>query len=239
MKIDEVLCTACEQCIPYCPMGAIFLEGDMVKISQDECVECDICRRAGVCPVDALYQPELKWPRTLRSAFSNPLVSHPDTNVPGRGTEEMKTNEVTGRFRRGYAGIAVELGRPGTGARFYDVEKVATACAKLGVRFEPANPVTFLMEDRRTGKLRPEVLNEKVLSAIVEFDLELQKVPEVLKALKEVAKEIDTVFSLDLVCRAEPDGSLPTVDAAKSAGFEVSLNGKTNVGLGRPLKEDG
>ncbi|WP_198468620.1 hypothetical protein [Acetomicrobium sp. S15 = DSM 107314] len=35
-----------------------------------------------------------------------------------------------------------ELGRPGTGTRFYDVEKIAKACAAFGVEFEPQNPVT-------------------------------------------------------------------------------------------------
>ena len=55
---------------------------------------------------------------------ATPLKIHPETRIPGRGTEEMKTNEVTGRYRRGMYGMAFELGRPGVGARFHDVEKV-------------------------------------------------------------------------------------------------------------------
>ena len=66
-------------------------------------------------------------------------------------------------------GIAIEMGRPGTGTRFYDVEKVAMAVAKVGVHFEPHNPVTKLMIDETTGKMKDDVLNEKVLSAIVDL----------------------------------------------------------------------
>jgi len=98
---------------------------DTVEINFDECVECGVCRYSDVCPTDALTQQEMEYPRILRSQFSNPLVSHPGTGVPGRGTEEMKTNDVTGRFKRGMAGVAIEMGRPGIGTRLYYVKKVA------------------------------------------------------------------------------------------------------------------
>jgi NAD-dependent dihydropyrimidine dehydrogenase PreA subunit len=238
MRINPDLCIACGSCVPYCPMRAITLE-DHAAVNEDECVECGICVRARVCPVDAFEQPKLEYPRILREVFSNPLVTHPGTNVPGRGTEEMKTNDVTGRFRRGHAGIAVELGRPGTGTRLYNVEKVAMAVAPFGVKFEPKNPTTQLMVDRSTGKLRDDCLNEKVLSAIVEFDCREDQVVPILEAIKKVAKEIDTVFSLDICSRVAEDGTIPTEELARRAGFTPSLNGKTNVGLGRPLaKED-
>jgi len=35
-------------------------------IDEDECVECSVCLRSGCCPTEALYQPELVWPRTVR-----------------------------------------------------------------------------------------------------------------------------------------------------------------------------
>lgn len=239
MYIDQEKCIQCQKCIPYCPMRAIAYNAETgkVEIDQEECVECEICRGCN-CPTGALTMPKLEWPRILRSQFSNPLVTHPDTNVPGRGTEEMKTNEVTGRFKRGQAGIAIEMGRPGTGTRLYDVEKVAMAVAQVGVHFEPHNPVTVLMADKNTGKLRDDVLNEKVLSAIIEFDIPQEKIVPVLEKLKEVIPEIDTVFSLDLACRLEEDGSNPAVELARKAGFTPSLNGKTNVGLGRPLAKE-
>ena len=81
----------------------------------------------------------------------------------------MKTNDVTGRFPFGFAGVAVEMGRPGVSTSFRDLQTVAMAIARLGVEFEPANPVTELMADRKAGKIREEVLDERVLSAILEL----------------------------------------------------------------------
>lgn len=240
MLIDKEKCIKCGMCIPYCPMGCISKTEEGVVINTDECVECEICRNAKVCPRDALYMPKLEFPRTLRSQFSNPLIPHPDTGVPGRGTEEMKTNDVTGRFKRGKAGIAIELGRPGTGTRLRDVQTIAMAVAPYAKNgFEPHNPVTVLMVDKKTGKLRDDVLDEKTLSAIVELEVDQTDVLPVFDALKEAQKNISTVFSVDLACLLEPDESCPAAIIAAEAGYKLSLNGKTNVGLGRPLfKED-
>jgi hypothetical protein len=149
----------------------------------------------------------------------------------------MKTNDVSGRYRHGRAGIAIEMGRPGVGTRFRDVQKVARALAPLGVRFEERNPLTDLMADKSMGTFGDDILDEKVLSCILEFDLSLQMVAPVLARLKEVAKDIDTVFAVDLISIVEKDGSIPTIDAARRASVEVSSNGKTNVGLGRPLAD--
>jgi len=237
MRIDETKCTGCLKCIPYCTMGAISKVPNrrLVAIDEDECVECGVCIRAKVCASGALYQQPLEWPRTLRATFSDPLVEHKETGVAGRGTEEMKTNDVTGRYGPGRVGMAAELGRPGIGARFYDVEKVARAVASLGLSFEPQNPVTFLMTDKSTGKMRGDVLNEKVLSAIVEFEADLSQVPAIVAKLNEVAGEVDTVFSVDLTCLVDPDGTVPVEKIDLSTlGRSLSINGKTNVGLGRP-----
>ena len=204
-------------------------------IDEDECVECSVCLRSGCCPTEALFQPELVWPRTVRKNFSDPLKIHPETRIPGRGTEEMKTNEVTGRYRHGMYGMAFELGRPGVGARFHDVEKVATALAALGIAFEENNPVTKFMVDRKKGRINPEVLNEKVLSAIVEFMIPADRLPEVLAVLDRVAQEIDTVFSGDIITRIGEDGSVSYVKEIGDRGRFLSINGKSNVGLGRPL----
>lgn len=240
MRIDPELCTACEMCLPYCPMGAIFMSDEGVAIiDRDKCVECGVCLRSAECPVDAFVQEELSWPRSMRAFFSDPLTVFSETRLAGRGTEEMKTNEVTGRFKSGEVGIGIELGRPGTGARFHDVERVAQAMALLGVRFEPRNPVTSLMTDRATGKINEEVLSEKVLSAIVEFSVPLAQVPEALARLEEVAREIDTVFSLNLISKVEPDGSVPVISIMSELNIPLSINGKSNVGLGRPLFQEG
>jgi NADPH-dependent glutamate synthase beta subunit-like oxidoreductase len=233
----EESCIGCGICLSFCPMSAIGLDSDtkVPLIEQDECVECGVCFRAQVCPVDAFIEEVAAWPRSVRGAFSNPLIVHKETRVPGRGTEEVKTNEVTGQFRRGFVGVTAEMGRPGIGVRFYDVEKVAQALAKCGVVFAANNPVTHLMTDKTAGKLNEDVLHEKVASAMIESVTPFEKLPQVIKALKNVAPQIDTVFTLTISTRLEEDGSAPCVDTLTELKVPLYINGKTNVGLGRPL----
>ncbi|MDR3564203.1 MAG: 4Fe-4S binding protein [Negativicutes bacterium] len=240
MKVDDTKCVGCGRCRSYCTMNAIAFFRNKAgrvcaQVDQEECVDCGVCYRAQICPVEALYEPAPEWPRSIRGTFSNPLVEHKETRVPGRGTEEMKTTDVTGRYKYGEAGMAVEMGRPGTGARFYDIEKVAMALAKLGFEFEEKNPVTGLMADKTTGKMKEDVLNEKVLSAIIEMTVPLEQVAKVIAAVKEVTAQISTVCSFDLTCKVNPDGSIPAFDIARKAGVKLTVNGKTNLGLGRPL----
>jgi hypothetical protein len=150
----------------------------------------------------------------------------------------MKTNDVTGRFRRGDVGIGIEVGRPILGARFRDVEKVAMAVAGLGIEFEKINPTTSLMSDPEKGMFREDILDEKVLSAILEFSMTLDRLPELLQALTKVSREIDTVFSLCLITRLEQDGGIPAEKYLQDSGIWYAPNGKNNVGLGRPFFEE-
>jgi NAD-dependent dihydropyrimidine dehydrogenase PreA subunit len=234
MKIDPEKCVGCGQCVPYCPIKAISLNGEVAEIDFDRCAECTNCLRSAGCPVDAIYQQELVWPRTVRSILSDVLTIAKETGLAGRGTEEMKTNEVTGRFKPGWAGVGIELGRPVLGARFHDVEKVAMAVARLGVEFEKDNPTTSLMENPKTGKFKKDLLNENVLSAILEFGVRLEQLPELFDILDKVSREIATVFSLDLACRVNADWTVPALPYVEKAGLWYSPNGKMNVGLGRP-----
>lgn len=240
MRIEDKECVGCSECLPYCPMSCISMETDtdVATIHEDECVECGVCFRSNVCPVDAIVEEVHPWPRSVRAIFSNPLLVHKETRVPGRGTEEVKTNEVTGQFGRGFVGVTAEMGRPGIGARFYDVEKVARAMARAGVQFAANNPVTYLMTDQASGTLNSEILNEKVCSAMIESTTPERNLAAVIKELKGVAPQIQTVFSLTLSTRLEDDGTAPCEKALKDLGVPFYINGKTNVGLGRPLFEE-
>ncbi len=234
MLIEQEICTACEDCIPYCPVGAIQIEEGMVYINQDECVECGVCFRLAVCDFGAITKPELDWPRIIRSHYSDPTASHPETILMGRGTSEMKTNDVTNRFQHGEAGFGVELGRPNTGTSMQDVEKVAMALARVGVQWETkGNPTYYMMENPDSGKLKEEVLKEKVLSAILEFKVPSQRLEDILKTLEKVSGNIDTVFSVSMITRVEKDGSLHNVEIVKSLNYEVGINPKVNLGLGK------
>jgi NAD-dependent dihydropyrimidine dehydrogenase PreA subunit len=228
----------------YCPVEAIMETGKKTArgkklraVDLDQCVECGNCLRSAVCPVDAICQQPLKWPRSIRSAFSNPKTEHKSRDM-GRGTEEMKTNEVTHRFVEGEVGIAIEMGRPLVGASFRDVDRVTQAVARIGVEFEARNPLTALMEDLSGGILKKEILNERVLSTIVEFKVQEEKLEEVLRAVKEVAGTLDTVFSLGLIRLLPPQRRDPVIERVKRLGFKVRPNGKVNLGLGRPIPND-
>lgn len=230
-------------------------------VNQDECVECYTCFRGlsvehlypplvrgirrlakafrfrfdpepDVCPTAAIVPQELQWPRVVRRAFSDPIVPHESTGIMGRGTEEVKTNELTGRIGPGEAGLTVEFGRPGIGARFREIQEVTRALARLGVAFEKKNPVTALMTDARTGRLNPDILNEKVLSAIVEVKTTQEMVPRVLEVIGDVGRKLDTVISVGVGVRCEADGGSPVESVLREHGYEFH-RGKTNLGLGR------
>jgi ferredoxin len=230
-------------------------------VNPDECVECYTCYRGmsmetlnptlvrgirrllkafrlrfdpepDVCPTSAIAPDELSWPRVVRRAFSDPIVTHESTGVHGRGTEEVKTNDVTNRIGIGEAGYVVEFGRPTVGVRFRDIEKMTQALAAIGIEFEPKNPVTHMMTDKNTGKLRDDILNEKILSAIVEFKTRLEDVPAVLHRVKEVSTTLDTVVAVGVSTRCDSNGESALDDVLSDEGFSF-VRGKTNLGLGR------
>jgi NAD-dependent dihydropyrimidine dehydrogenase PreA subunit len=237
VKIDSLKCQKCAKCIPFCPVGAISVKGKNVIIEVDECVECGVCARSGICQDGAFVREELVWPRILRAEFSDPTIPHKKTDIAGRGTAEMKTNDVSGRIKRGEVGIAVELGRPGVGTRFSEVEKVTREVARLKIPLEEANPVSALVLDRKKGTLPPEILGEKVLSAIVEFKVPFDRAEEILDMLQRVTAKLDTVASISVIGRRERDGRIPLEELLNRKGVPFYPNGKVNVGLGRPLVE--
>jgi hypothetical protein len=163
------------------------------------------------------------------------LKPHGHTGLLGRGTEEVKTNEVTHRYVRGQVGVAVEMGRPGLGTSLRDIERLTRAMASHGVEFERNTPVTGLMSDPSRGILKEDVLGERVLSAIIEFKLPEEKLDVILPALRQVAATLDTVFSLGVISVLASDGPDPVVERIKRLGFAARPNGKVNLGLGRPL----
>ena len=64
-------------------------------------------------------------------------------------------------------------------------------------------------------------------------------IPVFLHTLEEVQSQVDTIISVGVASRCLPDGSVPHEEWVRKAGYTLSPNGKTNIGLGRPLmKED-
>jgi len=207
-----------------------------IEIDQDKCTDCGMCVRANICPVKALYQEVEDWPREIRGILSNPLIEFKGSQEPGRGTEAMKTNAVKGSFLPGEVGVGVELGRPGVGAYFRDVEIVAMALMGAGIGYQLAeeNPVTHFMADKSTGKLRDDVLGEKATSAIIEGKCKLEMLPRALEALKEAAERVESVFTVEVITKVTPEGEVPTKAVLDELGIWYSVNSKNNLGLGLP-----
>jgi hypothetical protein len=192
-----------------------------------------VCLRAQVCPTDALYAVKLEKSRRIRE-ISNPTVRKL-TGIPGRGTEEVETNDVTGRIKRGEIGLCIDVGRPNIGTTIEDVEKIAMALARVGLIFEKQNPCTALMKDQTTGEFNNNVKSQKVLSIIIEGKSTIANIPHIVSALKKVEKLVNTVFSVGLISRVDENNTIPVLPILENLGIPVRPNGKTNVGLGKPL----
>ena len=231
-------------------------------IDRDECVECYTCfnglsqehlpptlvrtvRRAfgalrirfepepDVCPTAAFEPDELTWPRVVRRAFSDPRVPHESTGVEGRGTEEVKTNDISGRVKPGEAGFTIEFGRPGVGVWMREIQLMCWALADAGVTFEKRNPITSLMTDVPSGTLREDILNEKLMSAIVEIKVPVERVEEIVRLVWDVEKRVDTVVALGVGTRCDESGEENIVaPVLEKLGYSLE-RAKTNIGIGR------
>jgi hypothetical protein len=186
-----------------------------------------------VCPTAAFEPDKLEWPRVVRRAFSDPRVPHESTGVHGRGTEEVKTNDVSGRVGPGEVGFTIEFGRPGVGVWFRDIQRMCRALARAGVAFEKKNPVTSLMSDVATGTIREDIMGEKVLSAIVEIKVPVARAEEVIRLVWEIEKQIDTVVALGVGARCDEAGEDTLVaPILERLGYKLE-RAKTNIGLGK------
>jgi ferredoxin len=231
-------------------------------INRDECVECYACYNGlsqehlnptfvrtlrkvfqsmrlrfdpepDVCPTAAFEPDELSWPRVVRRAFSDPRVPHESTGVEGRGTEEVKTNDVSGRVKVGEVGFTIEFGRPGVGVWFRDIQTVCRALANAGVSFEKKNPITSLMTDVATGAIREDILGEKLMSAIVEIKVPVERTEEIVRLVWDIEKQVDTVVALGVGTRCDESGEDDVVaPILERLGYKLE-RAKTNIGLGR------
>ena len=264
MLINPDKCVACANCVPVCPMGAIYVDPavNRATIHQDECVECGACFRGmsqeclnptmvrtvrkiakffrfrfepepDVCPTAAFEMNELAMPRLIRRVFSDPVVEHKSTGIKGRGTEEVKTNDVNPRVGVGEVGYTIEFGRPGVGVRFRDIQEMTRALAELDIVFEEKNPISHLMADKSSGALREDILDEKILSGIVEIRSTLDRVEAVCETVRAVNERIDTVTAVGISTRCGEQGedeALAPLLEELGVSYERA---KTNMGIGR------
>jgi len=238
MLIRKDICVGCGRCHPYCPTDAIHYEDLKSSVDQEVCYECGSCLRANICPVEAIEEsPHVyDYPRALRKYFSDPNATHVLTGITGRGTEESKSNDVTNRVGPGEVGVAIELGRPTLGMDLTNIQKVTRAMARAGITdIEPENPFIDMIQDRESGDLKPELMGERVLSAIMEFKVKRSQLGHVLRTIREVAKEVDSVFVVDVYTRLGPRLTIPkeVIQTIEAEGYTWRPNAKINMGLGR------
>ena len=241
MLIRKDLCVGCGRCQPYCPVEAIRFEELKSIVDQEVCYECGTCLRSEVCPVEAIEEsPHVyEYPRALRKFFSDPNATHALTGIAGRGTEESKSNDVINRVVPGEVGMAIEFGRPTLGMDLTNIQKVTRAMAKAGfTKIEPKNPFNDMIQNYETGDLKPELMGEKVLSAIMEFKITPDRLGLALRTIKEAAKEVDSVFVVDVYTRVGPGLTIPreVLDPIEAEGYTCRPNAKINMGLGRANK---
>ena len=238
MIIHEEICVGCGRCQRYCPATAIRYDGLKSSIDQDVCFECGTCLRSARCPVDAISDSPnvFEYPRAVRKYFSDPIATHVATGIQGRGTEESKTNDVTLRCGPGEVGVAIEVGRPTLGMLLSDVQKITRALARAGIhKIEKHNPIHSMIADEATGDLKPELLGERILSAIIEMQVGWDELGGILRTIKEVAKEVDSVFCVDVFTVVGPGLTIPeaVLESIRAEGFTWRPNAKINMGLGR------
>lgn len=230
MEINTDKCVGCGRCTAYCPTQALTVVDKKCTCDKALCTECENCIRSKACLLGCLSPSELEWPREFRALMSNPKKSF--KGVQGRGTEEMKTNDVTDRYKEGYIGMALEFGRPSVGAHVRDIQYVARLLAQHGAEFEKMNPINSII-DPKTGDMPADVLDEFIISGILEIMFPIEKTEEIIGVIQEAAKHIDTVFSLDMVSRVTADDKIPATEILDRMGVFYRPNCKTNVGLGR------
>ena len=236
--INQEKCIGCRSCQTICTVDAIHFKDKKCRIDPELCTECYVCFRMKICPEGAIETQDLTgFYKQFQHVLSDPVETHGVTGVTGRGTEEVKTNDVSGRVKKGEVGLSIDMGRPGMGVYLRDAEKVAMACAKAGFKLAPQEetPLAALMPDLSTGKMVAECLNYRLLSVIIEGRCEEAKVKDVLSALMQVQNEIDTVFSVGLISRVDQKGHCKALEYLDELGIPQPHRGKVNAGLGKPL----
>jgi len=242
MHINPLTCVHCMECIEFCPVNAIHIDIINAYIDQSVCCECGACNRKNVfeCPVSSIYQGEITHLKQIAKNFSDPTIYHAKTRVPGRGTEEVKTNDVTGSIKKGEVGIAIEIGRPCLGAKISIIEEFHHALRLLGVHYEINNPLSNLIEKPKGNCENTEFADQQLISAIIQFNIPLHNLGNALKAIISVSETIETVFSMSLITQYEPGQIIPSeIDQALLAlNLKYRPNAKVNLGLGKPLYKE-
>ena len=89
-----------------------------------------------------------------------------------------------------------------------------------------------------TGDIRPDILNEKVMSAIIEIKVPVERTEEIIRIIWEVEKRINTQVVIGVGVRCDEEGEEKIVlPILEKLGYNPQ-RAKTNIGLGRKVIRD-
>ena len=91
------------------------------------------------------------------------------------------------------------------------------------------------MTDVATGTLREDIMGEKVMSAIVEIKVPVERTEEIIRLVWDIEKKVNTVVTLGVGTRCDETGDETVVaPILERLGYHLE-RAKTNIGLGRAL----
>ena len=240
ISIDETKCVGCKNCLLFCPDDAISYQDKRCSIDQDVCTQCGAC--LGSCPENAIeFTPDTNPLKIFQMAIGNPGAGTKITGGnSGRGGHEVKTLDVVPRQKNDEITINLDIGRPGVGVYLRDAEKIILALIGAGMKFAPGEnfPLATIIPDKSTGKFRSDCLDMHFHTLLAEGIFKKDLLPDIMKALLAVEKEIDTVFTVGLVMPVDKNCFNPALEYFDDLGIPRPHRGKINVGLGRPWPPD-
>ena len=105
---------------------------------------------------------------------------------------------------------------------------------KHGYEVIPQNPISSLIEDPKTGALKSDILNEKIISCVIEFLLPNRAAGELMLMVGELAGEVESVFSVSVGLRADEQGEVHFEEIFGDDVFHFP-NAKVNIGAAQNI----
>ncbi len=88
--------------------------------------------------------------------------------------------------------------------------------------------------DPDVGSLKPEILGERVVSCLLEFILPESAADELMTMVRELGREVQTVFNVCVAIRADEAGR-PRLRAVFGPDIHSIPNVKVNLGMARDI----
>lgn len=231
LEIRGDLCIGCGLCVPYCITGAISLKEGKAVVNGDKCVLCNSCVRAVPCPIEGAISaspPEsLDESGSLATHLSDVITVQPRRFITNEFPQVLRNiKEVA---------FLIELGRPGQISTLNEMRKVIGALRKIDIELSYSSArwdtmlgrkIKNLLSEQRVAKKDEKLLNVKwICGPMLGFQVDQGDVPRVIEALEGVAKDLDTVMSVNVTQKFDTDGTISVMKTLEKIGIEYRPNG--------------